>query len=118
MLLWSFIFPETYIYYRKCIYLFCFLGKNVHNNYLMGLIFWKCWRVTLMKFKIRIRIWIFQKIFRSNGFQVVIWSQNLRFSYFCLALFLKGFPAKFGGFLQKLRVSYFSFGLIFKRISS
>ena len=28
----------------------------VHNNFLMGLIFWKCWRVALMKFKI---IWGF-----------------------------------------------------------
>ena len=28
------------------------MGKNVRNNYLMGLIFWKCWRVALKKFKI------------------------------------------------------------------
>ena len=27
------------------------MGQNVHNNYLMGLIFWKCWRVALKKFK-------------------------------------------------------------------
>ena len=34
--------------------------KNGHNNYLMGFIFWKCWRVLLKKIKIRMGIWIFQ----------------------------------------------------------
>ena len=33
----------------------------------------------------------FKKGFKSNRFQVVVWSQDLRFSYFS---FLKGFPAK------------------------
>ena len=33
----------------------------------------------------------FKKGFKSNRFQVVVWSQNYRFSYFS---FLKGFPAK------------------------
>ena len=33
----------------------------------------------------------FKKGFKSNRFHVVVWSQNLRFSYFS---FLKGFPAK------------------------
>ena len=27
------------------------MRKNVHKNFLMGLIFWKCWRVALKKFK-------------------------------------------------------------------
>ena len=27
------------------------MGEKVHNNYLVGLIFWKCWRVSLKKFK-------------------------------------------------------------------
>ena len=34
---------------------------------------------------------IFKKSFKSNRFQVVVWSQHLRFSYFS---FLKEFPAK------------------------
>ena len=69
------------------------MGKNVHNNYLMGLIFWKCWSVALKKFRIFMGIWIFFKTFQKYRFHVVVWSQNLRFSFF-------------------------SYGLIFKRISS
>ena len=42
---WSFIFPETYIYYIACIYLYCYRGVKVHNNYLMGLIFSTSWSV-------------------------------------------------------------------------
>ena len=67
--------------------------ESVHNNYLMGLIFGTSRRVALTK---KNSVWgygFFKKGFKSNGFQVVVWSQNLRFSYF-------------------------SFGLIFKRISS
>ena len=58
----------------------------MHNNFLMGLIFWKCWRVALKKFKMHMGIWIFQKPFKSNRFQIVVWSQNLRFSYFLFEL--------------------------------
>ena len=67
------------------------MGENVHNNYLMGLIFLTSWRVVPNKIKF---IWgyeFFKKLFKSNRFQVVVWSQHLRFSYFS---FLKGFPAK------------------------
>ena len=70
------------------------MREKVHNNYLMGLIFSTSWSVAPTKKKNS--IWgygFFKKGFKSNGFQVVVWSQNLRFSYF-------------------------SFGLIFKRISS
>ena len=37
----------------------------VHNNFLMGLIFSKCWRVALKKFKFLMGIWIFQKRFQK-----------------------------------------------------
>ena len=35
--------------------------ENVHNNYLMGLIFSTSWRVELTKKKVPIGIWIFGK---------------------------------------------------------
>merc|ERR1712212_1436120 len=88
---WSFIFPETYICYISCIYLYCYRGEKVHNNYLMGLIFSTSWSAPPRK---KNSLWgygFFKKGFKSNRFQVVVWSQNLRFSYFS---FLKGFPAK------------------------
>ena len=33
----------------------------MYNNYHMGLIFWKCWRVALNKIKIRMEMWILKK---------------------------------------------------------
>ena len=79
----------------------------VHNNFLMGLVFWNCWRVALKKFKFLMGIWIFKKGFKSNGFQVVVWSQNLRF-------FLFRISSQIWRFSQKLR--YLRFFLF--RISS
>ena len=29
---WSFIFPETYIYYREIFNSFCYIGKKVQKN--------------------------------------------------------------------------------------
>ena len=107
-----FDFSETYIQYTLCIYLLPKLSKNVQANFLMGLIFWKCWRVALKKFKFCMGIWIFlKKGFKSNGFHVVVWSQNLRF-------FLFRISSQIWRFSQIFRFSHFSFGLIFKRISS
>ena len=80
--------------------------ENVHNNCLMGLIFSTSWRVAPTKIKFFMGIWIFQKGFKSNRFQVVVWSQNLSFFYL-------GFPAKFWGFRQNLDICIFLF-----RISS
>ena len=37
---WSFIFPETYICYRGCLNLNCYIGKKVQKNFLMGLKIW------------------------------------------------------------------------------
>ena len=61
MLFWSFIFPETYIYYISCIYIYCYMEENVHKNYLVGLIFWRSWGVAPKKIKFFMGIWIFQK---------------------------------------------------------
>ena len=75
------------------------MGQNVHNNFLMGLIFWKCWRVALKKFKFPMGIYGFlKKGFKSNGFHVVVWSQNLR-------VFLFRIPSQIWRFSQKLRFS-------------
>ena len=63
--------------------------ENVHNSCLMGLIFSISWRVTPKKIKMLMGIWIFQKRFQKYRFQVGVWSQNLRFSYFSFALILK-----------------------------
>ena len=68
---WSFIFPETYI---SCIYYSRQVGE-----------------LTPRKLNSRLGYGFFKKGFKSNRFQVIVWSQNLRFSYFS---FLKGFPAK------------------------
>ena len=43
----------------------CYMGQNLQNNYLMGLIFWRSWRVALKKIKILMGIWIFQKTFKK-----------------------------------------------------
>ena len=75
----------------------------MHKNFLMGLIFWKCWCVALKKFKFLRGYGFFKKGFKSNGFQVVVWSQNLRF------FFILGFPAKFGGFHKNW--DFYTFGL-------
>merc|ERR1712121_390300 len=53
----------------------------------------------------------FKKGFKSNGFQLIVWSQNLRF-------FLLRISSQIWRFSKKLRFSHFSFGLVFKRISS
>ena len=58
-------FHKTYICYISYIYLYCYMEQTVHNNYLIGLIFWKCWRVALKKFKFLMGIWIFQKRFQK-----------------------------------------------------
>ena len=103
---WSFIFPETYIYYISCIYLYCYRGEKVHNNYLMGLIFGTSRRVALAK---KNSLWgyvFFKKGFKSNRFQVVVWSQNLSF-------FLFRISSQILRFSQKLRFSHFLFGMIF-----
>ena len=50
-------------------------------------------------FKIHMGKCVFEKSHaKSVGFQVVIWSKIWDFHTFRLAWFLKGFPAKFGGF--------------------
>ena len=48
---WSFIFPETYICYISCIYLYFYMGEKVQNNYFMGLILSTSWRVAPTKIK-------------------------------------------------------------------
>ena len=67
------------------------LQEEIVQNFFMGLIIWKCWRVALKEFKFSMGYGFFKKGFKSNGLEVVGWSQNLRFFYL-------GFPAKFGGF--------------------
>ena len=58
------------------------MGEKVHNNYLVGLIFSTSWRVAPTKIKFLMGYGVLKKGFKSNRFQVVVWSQNLRFSYF------------------------------------
>ena len=36
----SFYFDETFICYRGCLNLNCYMGKKVHENFLMGLKVW------------------------------------------------------------------------------
>ena len=43
MLFWSFIFRETYIFYRGYFNLNCYIGKKVQKNFLVGLKIWLCW---------------------------------------------------------------------------
>ena len=111
----------------------CYRGEKVHNNSLMGLIFGTSRRVALTKKKNS--LWgygFFKKGFKSNGFQVVVWSQNLSFFLFrissqiwrfspklrYLSIFLFRISSQIWRFSQKLRFSHFSFGLIFIMISS
>ena len=68
--------------------------KNVQNNYLMGLIFSTSWRVATMKIEFYMGIWFFKKHFESHGFHVVVWSQNVRFSYFSFGLIFQRILAK------------------------
>ena len=89
-----FIFPETYIYYISCIYLYCYMGEKVHNNYLMGLIFSTSWMVAPKKNKILWGYDFFKKLFKSNRFQVIVWSQKFRFSYFSFGLIFKRIPSQ------------------------
>ena len=88
MLFWPFNFTKT-LYYISCIYLYCYIGKNMQNSFLMGLMFWISWRVSPQKIKIFMEICIFKKRSKSIGFQVVVWSQNLRFSYFLFGFIFK-----------------------------
>ena len=109
-------------------YLFCYVGKNLHNNYLMGLIFSTSWRVAPKKIKILMGIWnnkkkTFQKYPISGNslepkFEIFFkgfpakfggFRKNWDFHIFRLASFLKGFPSKFRGF-RKIR-DFYTFGL-------
>ena len=60
----------------------------------------------------------FRKLFKSNRFQVVVWSQNLRFSYFSFGLIFKRISSQILRFLLNFRFFNFSYGLNFKRTSS
>ena len=88
--------------------------KIVHNNFLMGLIFWKCLRVALKKYKFLMGIWIFWILYTPvKNLRVIsaritpceikleirrILSINLIIFFFCIDFFYSGFPAKFWGF--------------------
>ena len=57
---WSFDFPETYTYILLIMYIPNTLHEeNVHNDYVMGLIFSTSWRVAPKKKKFLTGIWIF-----------------------------------------------------------
>ena len=92
----------------------------MHNNYLMGLIFGTSRRVALTK---KNSLWgygFFKKGFKSNGFQVVVWSQNVSFFLFrissqiwrfspklrYLRFFLFRISSQIWRFSQKLRFLY------------
>ena len=107
-----FDFPETYIYYTSCIYLLQKLKKNVQANFLMGLIFRTSWRVAPTKKKFLMGIWIFG-ILCTNVFELSIDNPCQNFEVFLFRI-----SSQIWRFSQKLRFSHFSFGLIFKRISS
>ena len=80
----------------------------------MGLIFWKCWRVALKKFKFLMGIWIFWILYTPVKNLCVISTRitpceikleisgklsiNLIIFFFCIDFFYLGFPAKFWGF--------------------
>ena len=63
--------------------------ENLHNNCLMGLIFWTNWRVDLKKIKIPIVIRFFEK-----------WVQKYR-------IISSEFEGKFLGFHEKKKVDFF-----------
>ena len=97
------------------------MGDKLHNNYLMGLIFLTSWSVAPTKKKKS--LWeygFFKKGFKSNRFQVVVWSQNLSFFLFrissqilrfspklrYLSIFLFRISSQIWRFSQKLRFSF------------
>ena len=94
------------------------MTKNLQDNFPMGLIFRTSWRVAPTKKKSLMGIWIFQKRFQKYRISVANWSQNLRFSHFSFGLIFKRITSQIWKFSQNLRLSYFSFGFIFKRICS
>ena len=69
--------------------------ENVHNNCLMGLIFWTSWSVAPKKIKISMGIWIFQKKFQK--YRILGSSLDPKFEIFTLFIwfdFLKDFKPK------------------------
>ena len=51
---WVFDPDETFICYRGCLNLSCYMGKKVHENFLMGLKIWWSWGSRFFFFKIPI----------------------------------------------------------------